>query len=174
MAPSPDYSQRGVSGKKMTKSQRVQKHANKPGLHFSQITDTDKSVCPSLSLISAPVFGVSREVKCVTLGPDGSPAGWGPCCRKSLYCAVPPSHCWRTTSHCTLITEYLNTYAQPQIKIHKQSGNKAAWWSEELSHNWTHVQTRVSWWSILEQGTGRFITHCKSHYDKSTTQVPKM
>lgn len=32
--------------------------------------------------------------------------------RKSLHSAVPPCHCWRTTSHRTLITEYLNIYTQ--------------------------------------------------------------
>lgn len=81
MAPGPDYGRRGALGKKKKKDKvpTSSKHANKRSLALLQITDPDNSVFPSPSLISASMFRVSGKVKCVTLGPDGSPAGWGPC-----------------------------------------------------------------------------------------------
>lgn len=79
MAPSPDYGRRCVS-----EGNQLQRHDEIKSMLIKQAgTFTDnqpwQQCVPSLSLTSAPVSWVSRKVKCLTLGPDGSltPAGWG-------------------------------------------------------------------------------------------------
>lgn len=101
---------------------------------------------------SCPCVWGQRKGEVCNLGARRFPSRLRAMLRKSLHSAVPPSHCWRNTSHCTLITEYLNTYTrvhgrssltQPQIKIHthRPSSNSAAWCLEKFSFNWIHVQT---------------------------------
>lgn len=141
-APGQDYGQRSVSA-----GEKWQSHIEFKSMLINQAcTFTDNRHWQQWEPIPIPpvwpcVWGQQKgEVS--NLGARRFPSRLRAMLRKSLHSAVPPSHCWRTTSHCTLITEYLNTYTQTHrysvSHSHKPSRNSAAWWSEQLSCNWTH------------------------------------
>lgn len=114
-------------------------------LALLQMTNPENNVFPTSSLISACVWGQAKGGVC-NLVARHLPSRLKAMLRKSLHSTVPPSHCCRTTSHCMLISEHLNTCTQTHIysvshshreKMHKHkpSSRRTACWLKKLSCN---------------------------------------